>query len=101
MGFDRDGRLWIMTDYDDDDPVMANMGCNQVLCANPQTQEIKRFLVGPRGCELTGITWSPDYKAMWVNIQHPGISYPASDGQTRPRSTTVLITKNDGGVIGT
>ncbi|MAX50499.1 MAG: Tat pathway signal protein [Methylophaga sp.] len=101
LGFDRDGRLWIMTDYDDDDPVMANMGCNQVLCANPQTQEIKRFLVGPRGCELTGITWSPDYKAMWVNIQHPGISYPASDGQTRPRSTTVLITKNDGGVIGT
>ncbi|SFK38125.1 PhoX family protein [Methylophaga sulfidovorans] len=101
LGFDRDGRLWILTDYDDEDPVMVNMGCNQVLCANPQTQEIKRFLVGPRGCELTGITWSPDYKAMWVNIQHPGLSYPASDGQTRPRSTTVLITKNDGGVIGT
>lgn len=100
LGFDQDGRLWIMTDYDDDDPFMANMGCNQVLCANPQTQEIKRFLVGPRGCELTGITWSPDYKAMWVNIQHPGLSYPASDGKTRPRSTTVLITKNDGGVIG-
>jgi hypothetical protein len=37
---------------------------------------------------------------MWVNIQHPGISYPASDGKSRPRSTTVLITKNDGGVIG-
>jgi secreted PhoX family phosphatase len=37
---------------------------------------------------------------MWANVQHPGISYPAGDGQTRPRSTTVLITKNDGGVIG-
>jgi uncharacterized protein len=100
LGFDQDGRLWILTDYDDDDPVMDNMGCNQMLCANPETREIKRFLVGPRGCEITGITWSPDYTAMWVNIQHPGLSYPASDGKTRPRSTTVLITKDDGGVIG-
>lgn len=100
LGIDKDGRLWIMTDYHDDDPVMQNMGCNQVLCANPTTREVKRFLVGPRGCELTGITWSSDYKSMWVNIQHPGISYPASDGVTRPRSTTVLITKEDGGVIG-
>jgi hypothetical protein len=37
---------------------------------------------------------------MWANIQHPGISYPASDNKTRPRSTTVMISKNDGGVIG-
>ncbi len=101
LGFDRDGRLWIMTDYDDDKVVMANMGTNQVLCAHTDTKEIKRFLVGPRGCELTGITWSPDYTTMWVNIQHPGISYPASDGVTRPRATTVMITKDDGGVIGT
>ena len=101
LGFDADGRLWILTDYDDDDEVMQNMGTNQVLCANAETREVKRFLVGPRGCELTGITWSPDYTAMWVNIQHPGISYPASDGKTRPRATTVLITKDDGGIIGT
>lgn len=99
LGFDQDGRLWILTDYDDN-AAMHNMGTNQVLCANPTTKEVKRFLVGPRGCELTGITWSPDYTTMWVNIQHPGISYPASDGVTRPRATTVMITKNDGGVIG-
>ena len=101
LGIDKDGRLWIQTDYYDNDPVMQHMGCNQMLCANPATREVKRFLVGPRGCEITGITWSPDYTSMWVNIQHPGISYPASDGVTRPRSTTVLITKDDGGVIGT
>lgn len=101
LGFDQSGRLWIMTDYYDDDPLMQNMGTNQLLCADPDSREIKRFLVGPRACELTGITWSPDYKTMWVNIQHPGISYPTSDGKTRPRSTTVMITKNDGGVIGT
>ena len=37
---------------------------------------------------------------MWINVQHPGLSYPASDGQSRPRSTTVLVTRDDGGVIG-
>ena len=64
------------------------------------TGEVRRFLVGPKGCEITGITWSPDYRAMWINVQHPGLSYPASDGQTRARSTTVLVTRDDGGVIG-
>lgn len=100
LAFDPAGRLWIETDFDDIEPAMARIGCNQLLCADPRTREVRRFLVGPRGCELTGITFTPDGRSMWVNIQHPGISYPASDGKSRPRSTTVLITKNDGGVIG-
>lgn len=101
LWFDADGRLWIETDFDDEVDVYQAMGCNQLLCANPLTREVKRFLVGPRGCEITGLTGTPDGKSLWLNIQHPGISYPASDGKTRPRSTTVLVTKNDGGVIGT
>jgi len=101
LAFDAAGRLWIETDYDDRDPLMQNMGCNQLLCADPQSREVRRFLVGPRGCEITGITFTPDQRTLWVNIQHPKISYPASDGVTRPRSTTVMITKEDGGVIGT
>ncbi|OYW95650.1 MAG: Tat pathway signal protein, partial [Pseudomonadales bacterium 32-61-5] len=100
LAFDGAGRLWIQTDYADDDPAMQNMGTNQLLCADPRTREVRRFLVGPRGCEITGITWSPDYRAMWVNVQHPQLSFPAGDGKTRPRSSTVLITKDDGGVIG-
>ncbi|WP_312572413.1 PhoX family protein [Stutzerimonas balearica] len=101
LAFDADGRLWIETDYGDDEPAMQAMGTNQLLCADPATREVRRFLVGPRGCEITGITWSPDYRAMWVNVQHPELSFPAGDGKTRPRASTVLITKNDGGVIGT
>ena len=77
------------------------MGTNQMLCADPKTREVKRFMAGPRGCEVTGVTATPDGKAMWVNIQHPGLSYPASDRKTRARSTTVLITRADGGVVGT
>lgn len=94
------GRLWIATDFDDDEPVMAAMGCNQLLCADTASREVRRFLVGPRGAEITGITLTPDGKSLWINVQHPGGSYPASDGHSRPRSTTVLIQKNDGGVIG-
>ena len=101
LWFDHDGRLWIQTDYGDNDARNANMGTNQMLCCDPVTAEVKRFLVGPKGCEITGVTTTPDGRSMWVNIQHPGLSFPASDGKTIPRSSTVLITKNDGGVIGT
>jgi len=79
---------------------------------------LKRFLVGPKGCELTGITETPDGKALFVNIQHPGETtaaanigdvskytsqWPANAGYgagKRPRSATLVITKNDGGRIG-
>lgn len=101
LWFDPDGRLWIQTDFSDGKSVYDAMGTNQMLCADPVTREVRRFLTGPSGCEITGITATPDGTAMWINVQHPGISFPASDGKTRPRSTTVLITKNDGGVIGT
>ncbi len=78
----------------------------------------KRFLVGPRGAEITGITETPDGRALFVNIQHPGENtkmadttnpakyesqWPANAGYgagKRPRSATIVITKNDGGVIG-
>ncbi|WP_238559291.1 PhoX family phosphatase [Marinimicrobium sp. LS-A18] len=101
LWFDPEGRLWIQTDFSDGKSVYDAMGTNQMLCADPVTRKVRRFLTGPSGCEITGITATPDGTAMWINVQHPGISYPASDGKTRPRSTTVLITKNDGGVIGT
>jgi secreted PhoX family phosphatase len=76
---------------------------------------LKRFLVGPKGCEITGITETPDGKTIFVNIQHPGENtadadiatpanyeshWPATDGTARPRSATIVITKNDGGVVG-
>lgn len=69
---------------------------------------LKRFLVGPKNCELTGIAETPDGKTIFVNIQHPGEEGTASTltsnwpdgGTSRPRSATVVITKNDGGVVG-
>lgn len=80
---------------------------------------LKRFLVGPKGSEITGLAETPDGKAIFVNIQHPGegtamanvgdatkyqSQWPSNAGYgagKRPRSATIVITKNDGGKIGT
>jgi len=80
---------------------------------------LRRFLVGPKGCEITGVCESPDGTALFVNIQHPGENtamadvnapdlyesqWPANAGYgagRRPRSATVVITRIDGGRIGT
>ena len=48
------------------------MGNNQMLLENYETGVIKRFLVGPNECEVTGLTWGKDKKTMFVGIQHPG-----------------------------
>lgn len=84
----------------------------------PTASTLKRFLVGPVGCEITGLCETPDGKAMFVNIQHPGETtsqanigdpakytsqWPTNAGYgagKRPRSATIVITKNDGGRIG-
>ncbi len=87
----------------------------------PSADVLRRFLVGPKDCEITGCTETPDGKALFVNIQHPGetiskanvgdptkyashwpgnAGYGAGGATARPRSATVVITKNDGGLIG-
>lgn len=60
---------------------------------------IKRFFVGPEGCEVTGITMAPDFKTLFINIQHPGNTWGAIAGGSTPRSATVMITREDGDVI--
>ncbi len=79
--------------------------------AQATTTTLRRFLVGPARCEVTGISETPDGRAIFVNIQHPGegsgaISDPDSytshwpdGGNARPRSATVVITRDDGGKI--
>lgn len=83
--------------------------------ASPGTA-LRRFLVGPKECEITGIDTTPDGRTLFVNIQHPGeettagfpatfpSNWPASQTDpaavSRPRSATIAITKDDGGVVG-
>jgi uncharacterized protein len=112
------GRLWIQTDVSSstiNSGAYAGFGNNQMLCSDPRTRETRRFLVGPNGCEITGVFVTPDETAMFVGIQHPGeapsgandpanpkrySSWPDGAAGGRPRSSTIVITKNDGGQIG-
>ncbi|EPC02088.1 UxpB protein [Litchfieldella anticariensis FP35 = DSM 16096] len=114
---DADRRVWIQTDISDssvNDGIYTPFGNNQMLAANPETGEIKRFLTGPIGQEITGMAITPDQRTMFINVQHPGANTSAEDfaqgrylshwpegGDTFPRSATVVITREDGGVIGT
>jgi hypothetical protein len=85
---------------------------------------LRRFLLAPKGAEVTGLTETADGKTLFVNIQHPGENtvklgtnpaytfesqWPGNGGGLtggaygptgRPRSATLMITKNDGGKIG-
>ncbi len=113
---DSRGVLWIQTDMGTTamgKGDLARLGHNCMLAADPRSGEIRRFLTGPAGCEVTGATATPDGRTMFINIQHPGESPsersdPAQPTRVsswpdggRPRSATVVVRKNDGGVIGT
>jgi hypothetical protein len=119
IAFDSRGVLWIQTDahatvmYKGE---MERIGNNQMLACDPRTGEIRRFLTGPTNSEVTGVSWTPDMRTMFVNIQHPGETpsdrsdpaqpdrfsrWPSTTPGARPRSATVVVRKRDGGVIGT
>lgn len=143
MWFDNRGVLWIQTDdgqYTDVTNCMmlaalpgqvgdggaasaqalsSSTGQQMTIKGKNVTDTIlKRFLVGPNECEITGIAMTPDCKAIFLNVQHPGedakadYNNPASFGShwpatqtnagnvtSRPRSATVVVTRKDGGVI--
>ena len=104
LAFDSQGRLWIQTDgkYSNDGD-FAGQGNNTMLVGDPATGEIRRFHVGPRECEVTGIAWSADRATLFVGIQHPGEkgnSHFPEGGDAAPRSSVIAITRDDGGAIG-
>ena len=104
LWFDDEGRLWIQTDMSGSQLRTGPFGNNQMLVSDPRNGETRRFLVGPLGAEVTGITATPDFRTLFVNIQHPGegststnftSSWPDGTGR-RPRSATVIISREDG-----
>jgi secreted PhoX family phosphatase len=113
------GVMWVQTDVSpsallrDDHAIYGN---NQVVAIDPATREARRFMTGPRGCELTGGCMTPDGRTLFVNVQHPGeagglgtdpanprrvSNWPDYRPDGRPRSGTVAVRRIDGGVVGT
>lgn len=139
LWFGRNGILWIQTDdgaYTDvtncmllaaipgnlrDGATVTVANTDGITTKNVTTYvgaqlgetKLRRFLVGPKDCEITGLAESADGRAIFVNIQHPGEDTTAASfaartfssnwpdgGTSRPRSATIVITRTDGGVIG-
>ncbi len=116
---DQRGVIWVQTDMSPSALLKGDhipYGNNQMLAVDPMTREAKRFLTGPRGCEITGACMTPDGKTLFVNMQHPGetgaIGTDAADPRRlsnwpdfrpdgRPRSGTVVVRRIDGAVVGT
>lgn len=99
MHVDTTGLLWIQTDGEDsNEGDFAGMGNNQMLAGDPVSGEIRRFLTGPLGSEVTGLTWSTDRRTMFIGIQHPGPGFPEAEGL--PRSSIVAIRRDDGALVG-
>jgi secreted PhoX family phosphatase len=113
------GVMWVQTDVSpsallkDDHAIYGN---NQVVAVDPATREARRFMTGPRGCELTGGCMTPDGRTLFVNVQHPGeagalgtdpanprrvSNWPDFRPDGRPRSGTVAVRRVDGGIVGT
>lgn len=138
LWFDKRGLLWLQTDdgaYTDvtncmmlaavpgevgDGEEMSISGADgldvKTYVGAAPGDKMRRFLVGVPGCEITGVEMTPDYKSMFVNIQHPGedgsleelqSSWPNPNGNAladaipghRPRTATIVITRDDGGEI--
>ena len=115
LWFDHSGHLWIQTDVSTsvlNKGDYARLGNNQMLVADPQTGETRRFMTGPNACEITGVTTTPDGQTLFVNIQHPGetasersdpekpmanSAWPANQFANatggRPRSATIAISR--------
>ncbi|MBL8289707.1 MAG: PhoX family phosphatase [Rubrivivax sp.] len=118
LAIDPLGRLWVQTDISAsalNKGEMARLGNNAMLACDVASGEFRRFLVGPVNCEVTGAAFTPDARTLFVNIQHPGeppgdssdprqprrySNWPDFKPNGRPRSATVVVRKDDGGVIG-
>jgi len=139
------GLLWVQTDdgaytdvtncmmlaavpgtVGDGGPVTIDYGASGTVTTRAGRKQtattLKRFLVGPVDQEITGLAETPDGKALFLNVQHPGEETPFSaigdpskytshwpgnagygpgGANARPRSATVVVVKNDGGRVGT
>jgi secreted PhoX family phosphatase len=98
------GRLFVGTDGSQPSGLQDQLVVFDTTAENPKPV---RLLTGVSSDEITGFTITPDQRTAFINIQHPGngnpllTNFPAeTDGYTIPRDCTLLITRKDGGIIG-
>jgi secreted PhoX family phosphatase len=104
--FDNAGNLWIATDGQIN-TFRMNDGVYAVALEGPERAVPKMFFSGVPGGEICGPAFTPDNQTFLCAIQHPGegghpnaplSSWPEGSQPTRP--AVVIVTKKNGGVIG-
>ncbi len=102
LGFDPQGRLWIVTDSDGRS--LANNGCFVVPTQGPLRGQLRQLASGPVGSEICGCEFTPDGRTLFLSIQHPGeggtidkpVSHWPDGGVAPPRSSLVAVSREDG-----
>ena len=95
LAFDGEGNLWVLQDG----------GRNHIWVIGPtHTQaspQVRLFAKTPAGSEPTGITFTPNYRYMFLSLQHPTGTNSASQLDAANNSvvfnthTTVVIARNE------
>lgn len=90
MVFDLKGNLWFTTDISGDaigkGPYegLGNNGLYVFIRSGKHQGKILRLATAPKDAEFTGPCFSPDYKTLFLSVQHPGEESESAD---KPTST--------------
>ena len=95
LAFDGEGNLWVLQDG----------GLHYIWVVSPThtaaNPGVRLFATLPEGSEPTGITFSPDYKFLFLSVQHPNTTNTASQIDATGASiifnthTTVVIARKE------
>ncbi len=107
LAFDRNGNLWITSDMPgnevDKGPLkgFGNNGLFVVPRTGPDAGKVIQVASAPNDAELTGPCFSPDYKTLFLSVQHPGelskkngpytSHWPEGKPDSKPLSAVVTI----------
>lgn len=110
LAFDNKGNLWFTSDISgsllNKEPYIPfkNNGLFVVPVAGKNAGKVIQIASAPTHAEFTGPYFTPDYKTLFLSVQHPGeysvdannlASHFPDGGNSMPKSTVVAIMVND------
>ncbi|MDA0193931.1 MAG: DUF839 domain-containing protein [Bacteroidetes bacterium] len=106
IAFDKKGNLWVCCDIGGGElnkppyEKFKNNGLYFIPMSGPMAGMVFQVGSAPVAVELTGLTFSPDFKTLFLSVQHPGETSRSLDeltshwpdgGDSLPRSSVVAI----------
>jgi secreted PhoX family phosphatase len=73
LAFDEVGRMWVATDGVDE-TLGPNDGVWVVDTEGPDRGRARQFFSGPTGAEICGPAFTPDFRTLFLAVQHPGVA---------------------------